>query len=248
MKFNRPIYEGKLIKRYKRFFADVELNGRTILAHVPNTGSMKGCNEPNSPCRVSFTDDPNRKIQYTLEMVKSSTSWVGVNTSHPNKLVHELWESKKNKNWKPWDRAQREVKISDESRVDLVFWNSKAHPGEKLVKPNFKKLKGPFHFVEVKNVSLAQDGVAIFPDSVTLRGQKHIDELVKLVKLGHTAEFVFVIQRQDCKAFAPADKIDEVYGQKLREAAKAGVVITPLICDFDETGIVLGHKALKVKF
>jgi sugar fermentation stimulation protein A len=248
MKFDLPMREGKLLKRYKRFFADVELDGKTIVALVANTGSMKGCSDPQSVCRVSLSDNPERKIPYTLEMVKAPDSWVGVNTSRPNKLVRELWESRRFSPWSGFDRLQGEVKISDKSRIDFVLWNSKKFAGEKLVKPDFKKLKGPFHFVEVKNVSLAEKGMALFPDSVTLRGQKHIDELVRLTEQGHTAELLFVIQRTDCESFSPADDIDPEYGRKLRAAVKAGVKITPLRCRLSHEEIVLGHDPLPLGF
>jgi len=246
MKIIEHIVEGILIRRYKRFFADVQIEGKTVLALVPNTGSMRGCSEPNSPCRVSLSTNPTRKIAYTLEMVKTLDSWIGVNTSTPNRLVREIWENKKIKNWSKWDRIQSEVRISDKSRIDFVMWSSKNWGEKKLVKPNFKKLKGPFHFVEVKNVSLAKDGVALFPDSVTLRGQKHIDELIALTQLGHTAELLFVVQRSDCHSFAPADEIDPAYGKKLRQAAELGVQITALWCQMDQSEIRLQNKKLKI--
>ncbi|MGE3973294.1 MAG: DNA/RNA nuclease SfsA [Bdellovibrionales bacterium] len=247
MKFKGKLVEGTLLQRYKRFFADVKIGSKTILAHVPNSGSMKGCKEPGSLCRVTHNPDPKRKLQYTLEMVQTSTSWVGVNTSHPNKLVMELWMLKKVKHWKNLDRAQAEVKISNESRIDFVMWNSKDCGEERLQKYDFKKTKSCFHFVEVKNVSLAENGVALFPDSVTERGQKHLRELMVLKKLGHTSEILFVIQRQDCKSFSPADDIDPEYGKLLREAIQAGVQATALVCDLSDEGIELLPKPLKIK-
>lgn len=246
MKFDRQLFEGTLVKRYKRFFADVKIGDKIVIAHVPNSGSMKGCNLPDSPCRVTYIDDPNRKLKYTLEMVRTSDAWIGVNTAKTNLLVHELWENKVFSNWEKFDRIQREVKISEESRIDFVLWSSKKIKQDKLEKPNFKKLKGPFHFVEVKNVSMAENGVALFPDSVTLRGQKHIDELIKLKKMGHTSELVFVIQREDCSKFAPADSIDPVYGKKLRAAIQAGVTVTALACKLDSTSITLHHLPLEI--
>ena len=179
-------------------------------------------------------------------MVKSPTSWVGVNTARPNKLVRELWDTSTVNTWKSFDRIQSEVKISDSSRIDFVMWNSKNFGEGRLIKPNFKKLKGPFHFVEVKNVSLEEKGVARFPDSVTLRGQKHIDELVKLIKLGHSAELLFVVQREDCRSFSPADDIDPEYGKKLRKAFSLGLKITALPCQMDMAEIILKVKPLPV--
>ncbi len=246
MKFNLEVLEGKLLRRYKRFFADVDVGGKTLQVLVPNTGSMKGCNEAQSLCRITYVNNPERKIPYTLEMVKSPTSWVGVNTARPNKMVRELWESSKIASWTKFDRLQGEVKISEESRIDFVMWNSKVFDGEKLVKPNFKKMEGPFHFVEVKNVSLGENGVALFPDSVTLRGQKHIDEMLKLIKLGHTAEMLYVVQREDCRSFSPADEIDPEYGKKLRKAAALGLRVTALPCKMSSDEIVITAKPLKV--
>lgn len=107
MQFTRPIQKATFLKRYKRFFADIEINGKTEVAHVPNTGSMKGCTDPKSTCLVSFNDDPARKLKYTLELIKTPTSWVGVNTSYPNTLVYELWEKKKVPHWKKFDCAQK---------------------------------------------------------------------------------------------------------------------------------------------
>ncbi len=246
MKFDLEVFEGKLLRRYKRFFADVEVEGKTLQVLVPNTGSMKGCNEPQSLCRITYVNNPERKIPYTLEMVKSPTSWVGINTARTNKLARELWQSSKIASWTRFDRIQSEVKISDESRIDFVMWNSKHFEEERLVKPNFKKLEGPFHFVEVKNVSLAENGVAKFPDSVTLRGQKHIDELLKLIKLGHTAEMLYVVQREDCKSFSPADEIDPEYGKKLRKAAGLGLKVTALPCFLGDDEITIEARSLKI--
>lgn len=244
MQYHRPLLEGVLVKRYKRFFADVEHDGRTILAHVPNSGSMKGCSEPGSPCRISFDDSPTRKLKYTLQMVKSPQSWVGVNTQIPNKIVSEAFERKILPAWANYNRIQREVAINDKTRIDFALWKSDAE--EKLAFKTFDLQKGPlkFHFVEVKNVSLVENNVAVFPDAVTERGQKHLKELMQLTEWGHTTEILFTIQREDAETFGPADLIDPEYGKLLREANKKGVVITPLLCQLTENEVSLTEKKL----
>lgn len=227
MKFKEPLIEGRFLQRYKRFFADIEINGQTVVAHVPNTGSLKTCLAKGAPCLVSESRDPLRKLKFTLHMIKTPTSWVGIDTSWPNTLVHELWSEKSHAPWLGYDQVQREAKINDKSRMDLVMWSSKSGPPLKkftMAAMNDRK----FHFVEVKNVTYCLDGTAKFPDAVTERGQKHLYDLMKLVELGHTAELVFTLQREDFTAFSPADEIDPEYGRLLRLAKKKGVIITPL--------------------
>ncbi|MCB0410884.1 MAG: DNA/RNA nuclease SfsA [Bdellovibrionales bacterium] len=245
MKFELPIEQGTFLKRYKRFFADIRFQNEEVTAHVPNTGSMKGCLEPEIPCRFTVSDDPKRKLKYTLQMLKTSNGWVGVNTGISNQLVWEAWQSQKIPHWQQFDGGQREVKISEKSRIDLVLWKSnKTLPQDKKIKfediPNHQ-----FHFVEVKNVTLGENGIARFPDAVTERGQKHIDELVLLIEKGHSAELVFTVQREDCKTFTPADDIDPVYGEKLREAVKKGLKVSAYRCDLKSDAITLGSP-LKV--
>lgn len=223
MKFSQTLLTGKLIKRYKRFFADIDYQGQIITAHVPNTGSMKSCSDPGSLCMFSQHDNPNRKLKYTLEMVQASNgAWVGVNTSHPNPLIKEAFQLKSLGLWKNFDQIQPEVKINAETRLDFLFSNQT------------KK-----RYVEVKNVSLAHEKTAMFPDAVTERGQKHLRELMKLVEQGHEAEIVFVIQRNDCKNFYPAEMIDPEYTQLLFEAQKKGVLITPLVCELNANEITV---------
>lgn len=243
MRFEKPLLEGKLLKRYKRFFADVELNGEVVVAHVPNTGSMKGCAEPGSLCLLSPASNPERKLKYTLEMVKTPSSWVGVNTGHPNHLVRELWESKTLSHWQEYDGGQLEVKISKETRLDMALW--KNSQDRVLKNGKLTSIEAPLHFIEVKNVSLAENGTALFPDAVTERGQKHLRELMELIEQGHSCEIVFVIQRQDCRKFSPADDIDPEYGKLLREAHKKGLRITPLSCQLSNDSLKLEPTPLE---
>ncbi|MCB0365691.1 MAG: DNA/RNA nuclease SfsA [Bdellovibrionaceae bacterium] len=242
MKFSEPVLEGQFLKRYKRFFADVQLGGDDpeVVAHVPNTGSLKGCLAENAPCRVTHNDNPARKLKYTLQMIKTPTSWVGVNTGLSNDLVWEAFTSGKVKRWEHWDNGQREVKISDKSRIDLVLWENRdgaPSPTKRLSMADFMTSK--FHFVEIKNVSLAEGGRALFPDAVTTRGQKHLEELMELIIQGHSAEIVFTIQREDCLVFSPADDIDPEYGKLLRQAVKQGLVVSAYPCRLEKSGIQL---------
>lgn len=238
MKFKTAVREGIFLKRYKRFFADVKLGNDTVVAHVPNTGSLKSAVEAGAPCLVTESDNPERKLKFTLEAVQMpSGSWVGVNTSWPNQLAKEAFEAKVFKHWHAFDELKSEVKLNPETRIDLVLSCSKT----------LKK-----HFVEVKNVTMAsgevqtKKGTAHFPDAVTERGQKHLRELMKLVKDGHTAEIFFAIQRGDCHAFSPADEIDPTYGQLLREAQKMGVIVTAAIVDVAKDGISISGKVLNL--
>lgn len=227
MKFENPVFEAKFIKRYKRFFADVEIDGETVVAHCPNTGSMKTCIGENIDCVVTKNDDPKRKLKYTLELTKPGKSWVGVNTGRPNKMVEELFHSDPLEHWKKYDRCATEIKINDKSRIDLILWSSKDFDGKKPKVKDIQENKG-FHFIEVKNVTLKEGDKALFPDSVTTRGQKHLEELMELIDDGHSSEILFTVQRNDVNSFSPASEIDPKYSELLREANKKGVFVTPL--------------------
>ena len=229
-----PLYEqGIFLKRYKRFFADIEWKGQVITAHVANTGSLKTCGEAGSPCLFTVSDDPKRKLKYSLQMMQApSGSWVGINTSLPNQLVKEALESKLLPQWKDWDEVQPEFKINAETRLDF----------------RLRKIKSEkYHYIEVKNVTLMREGVAQFPDAVTTRGQKHLREMMSLIAQGHTAELVFVVQREDVQAFATADDIDPDYGKILREAVKAGIKVTILKTSLGPAGVKLTGETLNLK-
>lgn len=242
MKYSRPLDEGVFLKRYKRFFADIEWKGQQLTAHVPNTGSMKSVNNPGSACLFSHSDNPERKLKQTLEMIRApSGAWVGVNTATPNTVVRETLMAsvgqgaKLPKNWQHWgafDEVKPEFKISAETRLDFALSKSKSD----------KK-----HFIEVKNVTLADGQVAMFPDAETTRGQKHLQELMNLIDEGHTAEILFTIQRSDCAEFAPADEIDPEYGKLLRAAMKKGLKVSPFVVDLSPTEAVLTERLLPVK-
>ncbi len=249
VKFHKPLQEGLFIKRYKRFFADISFNGKIITAHCPNTGSMKGCQPPQASCFFSTSDNPKRKLPYTLEMIKTSTSWVGVNTALPNKLTYEAWQNQVVNHWNSFDQAQLEVKINSTTRLDLALWKSTENSTEKIKfqDSDFFSASSPkFHFIEIKNVSLVEEGRACFPDAVTLRGQKHLKELTKLIQSGHTGEIFFVVQRHDAKEFSPADHIDSEYGRLLREGQEQGLKISAYPCHLSSTEIKIQPSPLKI--
>jgi len=246
MKFSKKLVQGTLLKRYKRFFADVEYvddSGKKVALtiHCPNTGSLKSVIEKDQThdCWFSISDDPERKLKGTLEAVKTTTgAWAGVNTSWPNKIVHEAihasFENKKPffNHWNDYSFYKSEHKISKETRLDGVFC---VH-GKDLENPAAKK-----HFIEIKNVTLVRDGVAQFPDAETTRGQKHLQELTALVKDGHKAELIFTIQRDDAKSFSVAEDIDPIYKKLFDEAVQAGVIMTPVMVDISQDEVKLSR-------
>jgi len=210
MKFAAPLIPGTLLSRYKRFLADIRLeNGQVVTAHCPNSGSMKGCKTPGSRVYLSFHDKPSRRLKYTWELVEANRVWVGINTGLPNKLVKEAIEESRIPELREYTGIRSEVKFGRNSRIDLLLENPVGQC-----------------YVEIKNVTLVENGQAQFPDAITLRGQKHIKELMRAVKMGYRAVLFFVVQRQDATSFAPADDIDPEYGRLLRQAVKnAGVEI-----------------------
>lgn len=238
MQFEEPLRQGEFLKRYKRFFADVRLGNEVIVAHVPNTGSLKTCLFENSAAVWTENSNPARKLKATLQFLQTPTGWVGVNTALTNDLVFEAYQQGWIPDWTPLKGSRREYKISKETRIDLVLAPTDAHLMEK------KDLV----YIEVKNVSLNEEGVAKFPDAVTERGQKHLRELMQLKSEGFGAEIVFVIQRMDCLSFAPADKIDPEYGRLLRAAVQVGVRARAFACEIDPTsGVRLNPIELPIR-
>ena len=205
-----PLITGRLIKRYKRFMADVELDtGETVVAHCPNSGSMKGCAVPGSKVWLSKSDNPKRKLKYTWELILTPDTMIGINTQIPNKLVKQSIENNLIQELSGYDRVKAEVKTSDHTRLDLLL---EKDSGEKC-------------YVEIKNCTMVEDGIAMFPDAVTTRGQKHLEELEYLVSLGHRGVIFYLIQRMDALSFQPADMIDPTYAEKLKKAVLNGVEI-----------------------
>ncbi|HSR35539.1 MAG TPA: DNA/RNA nuclease SfsA [Desulfurivibrionaceae bacterium] len=201
---------GHLVRRYKRFLADVRLaDGVTVTVHCPNSGSMQGCVAPESPVRLSQADNPNRKYPFTLEMIAVEGVWVGINTSLTNRLVREGLEEGVITDFVPVAKVHAEVKVSARSRLDFRLDLA----GGRLV------------YLEVKNCTLAEKGVAMFPDAVTARGARHLEELMALAAQGHGAAVLFCVQRADAESFAPAAHIDPHYAMMLAKAARAGVQV-----------------------
>lgn len=209
MKFTTPLIQGFLIKRYKRFLADIKLpRGEVITAHCPNTGTMLSCSTPGSPVALSISDNPKRKYPHTLEMVQENSTWIGVNTSRTNGLVADAILCGKITEFGRIDKIKREVKTSEHTRLDLQLFS-----------------KTEEIYIEVKNCSLAENGCAMFPDAVTTRGTKHLNELIRLNNDGIKSCIFFLVQRMDADRFAPASHIDSIYAKTLKEAAAQGVMI-----------------------
>jgi sugar fermentation stimulation protein/ribonuclease III len=204
------LIRGTLVRRYKRFIADVRLRDQEIVAaHCPNSGSMLGCSEPGRPVYLSRSDNPARRLQYTWEMIRMPSSLVGVNTLIPNKLIKHAIISGRIPELSGYESVRSEVKCGSHSRLDLVL--------EAADRPNC--------YIEVKNCTLVENEVAYFPDAVTTRGLRHLVELQELLRLGHRAVMFFLIHRSDATVFSPADHIDRDYGVELRTAVKNGIEI-----------------------
>jgi sugar fermentation stimulation protein A len=217
------LVSGRLLRRYKRFLADVELpDGTEVTVHCPNSGSMRGCADPGSPVVLSRSSNISRKYPHTWELVHAAGCWVGINTALPNHLVREGIELGIVTELQGYGRIRQEVNYgSERSRIDLLL----EEPG--------------LCYVEVKNVTLVEDGMARFPDAPTIRGQKHLRELMAMVADGARAVNFFVVQHANATAVAPADTIDPAYGKMLRQAAMAGVELLAYQATVTPTEIVL---------
>lgn len=210
MKFDQLI-NGKLIKRYKRFLADIILeNGEEITAHVPNSGAMTSCIEENCHVWVTYHDNPKRKLKYTLELTKINDNLICTNTNVANKIAIEAIENGLIKELQGYDLLKPEQKYGSNSRIDILLQNNNDQ----------KKC-----FVEVKSVSLKIDDNLAFPDSVTARGEKHLNELLEMVNQGHRAVMLYVIQRTDNLPFRLACEIDKKYCETFKEVTKKGVEV-----------------------
>jgi sugar fermentation stimulation protein A len=210
--FPRTLTEGRLVRRYKRFLADVELpSGEVVVAHCVNTGRMLGCSDPGSMVWLEpAPPQSKRKLQWTWVLTKTpSDIMVGVHTGYPNRFVAEALRQGSLASLKGYAHVRTEVRMGASSRVDVLLTDHETCPQ---------------CWVEVKNVTLARDGVAFFPDAVTERGRKHLDELSARVAEGDRAAMVFVVQRSDVHSFRPADDIDARYGETLRSAVETGGV------------------------
>ena len=226
MKFNKKLLQGTLIKRYKRFFADIKYKNKTITAHCPNSGSMMGLIDKSNKVWFSTSNNPERKLKYTLEIIVVKNEKVGVNTFLANKIVFEALGNKKIASLIKFKNIKREVKFSDKTRFDFFLSNDK----EKC-------------FLEVKNVTLLREKkIAEFPDAVTSRGTKHLNELCKAKKEGYQSYMLYLIQRDDCDSFKIAEDIDEKYKDAFNKAIKSGVKILCYDCKLSNEEIKLNNQ------
>ncbi len=226
MQFETPLQPATLVKRYKRFLADVITEGgQEITVHCPNSGSMRGCSTPGSPVMLSTSPNLKRKYPQTLEMIREGDTWIGVNTMLTNKIVAEAILEGRIKELRNIDTLTREVCTSKSSRLDLLL-----ERGDEKI------------YVEIKNCSLVEDGWATFPDAVTARGTKHLNELAELVKKGHRGVIFFCIQRTDAEKFRPAAHIDPLYAQTLAEVDRKGVEILAYQAEITPESIIINTK------
>ena len=225
MIFPKKLIHGRLIKRYKRFLADVKLDdGTEVVAHCTNSGSMKSCLEDGAEVYLTPVNDPKRKTKFTWEMIKINGDWVGINTGNPNRLAFEAISGGTIPELAGYTNVKREVTFGD-SRFDVFAENENEQC-----------------FIEVKNVSLKEGKYALFPDSVTTRGQKHLRTLMEVKAKGIRAVMLYIIQRSDVEIFAPAAVIDAKYAELLKEAVKTGVEVIPMQAKVTPNGIELVKK------
>lgn len=221
MKFDTPLVPGRLIRRYKRFLADVMLeNGEVVTAHCTNSGTMKSCLEEGAEVMLSPAADPKRKTRYTWEMISVGGNWVGINTGVPNKLAYEALKNDRIMSLRGYTTIRREVRFGD-SRLDLY-----------AEKPNEKC------FIEVKNVTLKDGIYARFPDAVTARGLKHLNSLREVRRRGMRAVMLYIVQRSDVEIFAPARDIDPAYADALLNAFLEGVEVIPVMARVNPDEII----------
>lgn len=235
-----PLLSGRLIKRYKRFMADIELeSGEIITAHCPNTGPMTGVCILDNRVMVSKSDNPKRKLAYTWELIEvddNGPTWVGVNTALPNRVIKSVLESHLIPELGDYDTIRSEVPYGKDkkSRIDFLLSSNKGEPEataqtKAKIKAKIKASHNPI-YVEVKNTTWVDQTLALFPDTVTTRGQKHLKELMDVMPEAR-AVMLYFINRGDCDRFSPGDVADPTYGELLREAIAKGVEVLP--CRFD---------------
>ena len=222
MKFTNSLIKGKLVKRYKRFFVDIEVNNKTITAHCPNTGSMMGLLDHGNEVWVSPNDNPNRKLKFTLEMIKVNKSLIGVNTHRANRIVEDGLKNKLLEEFKKVKKIKPEFKYSDDTRFDFLCDDN---------------------IIEVKNVTLTRDKyLAEFPDAPTTRGIKHLNMLVKSKQKKYKPYVLFLTQIENIKYFKIASDIDKEYFENYKKAKKAGVKFLAYKCKLNSKEIKIEKK------
>lgn len=221
--FAAALTRGRLIRRYKRFLTEVELDdGSRVTAHCNNSGTLLTCLEPGAPVYLSPSQAPGRRTAFTWEMIFINGGWVGVNTLMPNRLVAEAARQRALPLFAGATAVRTEIKTSAHTRLDVLV----------------ERPQGPL-YVEVKNVTLVRDGLAGFPDAVSTRGAKHLAELMRLVRAGQEAAMVYVVQRGDARAFTPAADIDPAYAEAFAQARAAGVGMTVVQAAVSPQGVGL---------
>ena len=226
MKFKERLLQGALIKRYKRFFIDIKYKNKIITAHCPNSGSMMGLLDRGNKAWFSLSNNPKRKLKYTLEMIEVKNKKVGINTLLTNKIVLEALKHKKINSLNKFNHIKTESKFSDGTRFDFLLSNDK----EKC-------------FLEVKNVTLLRENkIAEFPDAITSRGTKHLNELCNAKKKGYQSYILYLIQRENCDSFKIAKDIDEEYKIAFSKALKSGVKILCYDCKLNSEEIKLNKQ------
>jgi len=221
-----PLIPGILVKRYKRFLADVTLeDGSIVTVHCPNSGSMKGCAAPGSRVFLSRSGNPGRAYPFTWELVESEGFWAGINTARPNSLAREAIENGTVAELGGYETIRAEVPYGEHSRIDFLLEGTASRC-----------------FVEVKNVTLIENSRALFPDAVTIRGQKHLKELMRVVEEGDRGVIFFTVQRGDATSLSPADAIDPEYGRLLRLALANGVEALAYRADISVNEIYLTQR------
>ena len=226
MKFTKSLIKGKLVKRYKRFFADVKLNKEVVTAHCPNTGSMKGLLDEGNQVFISKNNDPKRKLKYTLEIIKAKNKLIGVNTHFANKIAYHGLSNNLIKEVANNDSIRPEVFFNKETRFDF------------LIEKKNQKI-----FFEVKNVTLIRtENIAEFPDSVTSRGSKHLITLIEAIKKGYKSYLLFLVQIEGVESFKIAKDIDKEYYENYLLAKKAGVNFLAYSCKINSKEIIIEKK------
>jgi sugar fermentation stimulation protein A len=228
MRFPSPLVKGRLVRRYKRFLADVELaGGEYVTAHCANPGSMIGLAEPGMAVFLSRATNPSRKLAWSWELVEIDGALVGINTAHPNDIVEEAIVAGAIPELGGYDLLRREVRYGENSRIDILLTGAGR----------------PDAYVEVKNVHLSRrKGLSEFPDSVTARGTKHLRELSAMVAAGHRAAMLYLVHRSDTTAFALAGDIDPVYTAAFSAAKAAGVEMLVYACTVGLQGVAVSHR------
>lgn len=246
MRFETPLVAGRLIKRYKRFFVDVQLDGdgEVVTAHCPNTGSLRGCLQSGAPVLLQPVDDPKRKLRWTWRMVHTGDSWVGIDSALANRLVTDALQAGHLPALSGYERILPEVPYGGDgrSRIDLLLsTGGRQLPGKGSARARYEDDERTYVEVKSTTMTLEREGrrLGAFPDAVTERGRKHLRELLAVVQAGHRAAMVFAVQRSDCEAFVPADAIDPAYGQALREVCAQGVEAYALAAELDPHGVEL---------